>query len=74
MNKDLYEIVAFNPEQIQISTNGQLAYVYAVNKMTDGAMKLRAMGISEEQVEEMKAALPVRIVKLVDAIQGRNTS
>ena len=51
------------------ATNGQLAYIYAVNKMTDGAMKLRAMGISEEQVEEMKAALPVRIVKLVDAIQ-----
>lgn len=50
-------------------TVGQLAYIYAVDKMADGRMKLRAMGISSETVDKIKEALPKRIVRLVDAIQ-----
>ena len=48
----------------------QALYVYMVNKMDDGAMKLRRMGITEEDVNAIKAQLDDRFVKLADWLQG----
>lgn len=48
---------------------GQLMYIYMVNKMNDGRMKLRHMGITKEDVEEITGMLDPRIVRLADWIQ-----
>lgn len=48
----------------------QALYVYMVNKMDDGAIKLRRMGITEEDVNAIKAQLDNRFVKLADWLQG----
>ena len=50
-------------------TQGNLLYIYMVNKMTDGKMKLRKMGITEEDVDNIKDALDPRFVALADWIQ-----
>ena len=50
-------------------TQGNLLYIYMANKMTDGAMKLRNMGITEEQVEQIKDFLDPRLVELGDWLQ-----
>lgn len=50
-------------------TQGNLLYIYMVNKMTDGKMKLRKMGVTEEDVENIKDALDPRFVALADWIQ-----
>ena len=50
-------------------TQGNLLYIYMVNKMADGRMKLRQMNISEEDVQEIKKALDPRLVELADWIQ-----
>ncbi len=47
----------------------QLAYIYAVNKMEDGRIKLRRMGISEENVAKIKQQLPDEMIKIVDWLQ-----
>ena len=48
----------------------ELAYIYAVNKMEDGRMKLRKMGIDEADVERITGLLPDEIITLVDKVQG----
>lgn len=50
-------------------TPGNMLYIYMVNKMADGRMKLRQMNISEEKVQEIKKALDPRFVELADWVQ-----
>ena len=50
-------------------TQGNLLYIYMADKMTDGAMKLRAMGITKEDVDEIKEMLDPRLVALGDWLQ-----
>ena len=50
-------------------TQGNLMYIYMVNKMLDGRMKLRKMGISEEDVAEIERALDPRLIELADWMQ-----
>lgn len=52
-----------------VITQDNLMYVYMVNKMADGVMKLRGMGISEEVVEEAVKRLDPRLKKLADWVQ-----
>lgn len=49
---------------------GNLMYIYMVNKMTDGAMKLRQMGITEADVDRIKDTINPKMLKLADWIQG----
>lgn len=51
-------------------TQGNLMYIYMVNKMLDGRMKLRKMGVTEEDVADIEAALDPRLVELADWLQG----
>lgn len=51
-------------------TQGKALYVYMVNKMTDGRMKLRAMGITDDDVQAIKDQLDPRFVELADWVQG----
>ena len=50
-------------------TQGNLMYIYMVNKMSDGKMKLRRMGITEEQVEQIAREMDPRLVELADWLQ-----
>ena len=50
-------------------TQGNLLYIYMVDKMSDGRMKLRHMGITEGDVEAVKALLDPRFVRLADWLQ-----
>ena len=50
-------------------SQGNLLYIYMVNKMTDGKMKLRKMGISEEDVEQIADFLDPRLKLLGDWLQ-----
>ena len=56
------------PETFKVS-HGNLMYIYMVDKMLDGRMKLRKMGITEEKVEEIKNTLDPRFIQLADWIQ-----
>lgn len=49
---------------------GNLLYIYMVNKMTDGYMKLRRMGITEADVNTIERFLDPRLVQLADWIQS----
>lgn len=51
-------------------TQGNMLYIYMVDKMNDGRMKLRHMGISEEDVEAIKENLDPRFVELADWLQS----
>ena len=51
-------------------TQGNLAYIYMVDKMSDGRMKLRAMGITDEVVEQITKALDPRLKELADWMQN----
>jgi hypothetical protein len=51
-------------------TQGNLLYIYMANKMTDGKVKLRKMGISEEDVEALKEKIDPRFIELADWIQS----
>ena len=51
-------------------TQGNLLYIYMVNKMTDGKMKLRKMGITEADVIAIKNSLDPRFIQLADWIQS----
>ncbi len=55
-------------KQVEL-TQGNMLYIYMVNKMTDGAMKLRKMGITEEQVDMMAEQIDPRFLSLADWIQ-----
>jgi hypothetical protein len=50
-------------------TNGNGLYIYQVNKMADGRIKLRAMGITEADVAKIVEKLPPEMVQLGDWIQ-----
>lgn len=50
-------------------TQGNLLYIYMVDKMSDGRMKLRRMGITEEDVENIKNFVDPRFLQLADWMQ-----
>ncbi|MDE7377537.1 MAG: hypothetical protein K2N13_01065 [Paraprevotella sp.] len=50
-------------------TQGNLLYIYMVDKMTDGRMKLRRMGITEEDIAEIENMLDPRFKALGDWLQ-----
>ena len=50
-------------------TKGNLLYIYMVDKMADGRMKLRRMGITEEDVENIKEFVDPRFLELADWMQ-----
>jgi hypothetical protein len=50
-------------------TSSELTYLYMVNKMLDGKMKLRRMGIEDEHIAAIKQALDPRLVELADWLQ-----
>ena len=50
-------------------TQGNLMYIYMVNKMLDGRMKLRKMGITEENVSDIEEVLDPRLIELADWLQ-----
>ena len=50
-------------------TQGNLMYVYMADKMTDGRVKLRSMGIDEAKMEEITKALDPTLRELADWIQ-----
>ena len=49
---------------------GQLMYIYMTAKQTDGEMKLRGMGITEETVNKAVAVLPARYKVFADWVQS----
>lgn len=57
-------------EQTYKLQQGNLMYIYMVNKMPDGAMKLREMGILDADVKRIKESIDPRFLKLADWIQG----
>lgn len=50
-------------------TQGNLLYIYMVDKMADGRMKLRRLGITEEDVENIKDFVDPRFLQLADWMQ-----
>ena len=48
---------------------GQMLYIYLVNKETDGEMKLRAMGITEEDVAVIEENLDQRVKAMGEWLQ-----
>lgn len=48
---------------------GQMLYIYLVNKETDGEMKLRAMGITEEDVAAIEEKLDPRVKAMGEWLQ-----
>lgn len=50
-------------------TQGNLLYIYMVDKMTDGRMKLRRMGITEEDTANVEKALDPRFKEFGDWLQ-----
>ncbi|MBD5236328.1 MAG: hypothetical protein HDS62_02120 [Bacteroidales bacterium] len=50
-------------------TQGNLLYIYMADKMSDGRMKLRRMGITSEDVEEIRNFLDPRFIELADWMQ-----
>lgn len=50
-------------------TQGNLLYIYMVDKMTDGRMKLRHMGITEQNVADIENFLDPRFKALGDWLQ-----
>ena len=57
-------------EQTYKLQQGNLMYIYMVNKMPDGAMKLREMRILDADVERIKENIDPRFLNLADWIQG----
>ncbi|MBQ7684372.1 MAG: hypothetical protein IJT48_07760 [Bacteroidaceae bacterium] len=51
-------------------TQGNLMYIYMVDKMSDGRMKLRHMGVTEEDVANITERLDPRLRQLADWMQG----
>lgn len=50
-------------------SQGNLLYIYMVDKMLDGRMKLRKMGITEDDVANIEATLDPRLIELADWLQ-----
>ncbi|MBD5327920.1 MAG: JAB domain-containing protein [Bacteroides sp.] len=50
-------------------TQGNLLYIYMVDKMTDGRMKLRRMGITEDDITDVENFLDPRFKALGDWLQ-----
>ena len=50
-------------------TQGNLMYIYMVNKMTDGQVKLRRMGITEDKVREIEQVLDPKLKAVADWLQ-----
>ena len=50
-------------------TRGQVLYLYMINKMADGQMKLSRMGITDADVQKMAKELPVEFVRFADWVQ-----
>ena len=50
-------------------TQGNLLYIYMVDKMTDGRMKLRRMGITEDDITEIENVLDPRFKAIGDWLQ-----
>jgi hypothetical protein len=50
-------------------TQGNLLYIYMVDKMADGRMKLRRMGITEDDMARIESALDPRMKQLGDWLQ-----
>ena len=48
----------------------EAAYIYCVNKMRDGQMKLEAMGIDDNTVQQIAQQLDPRLIQLADWYQG----
>lgn len=51
-------------------THGQALYLYMINKMSDGAMKLRKTGISEEDIENIASNMDSNVLDFADWIQN----
>lgn len=49
-------------------TQGNLLYIMLADQMTDGRMKLRAMGITEEDVDAIRSQMDSRFIDLADWI------
>lgn len=52
-----------------VLTQGNLLYIYMADKMTDGRMKLRKMGITESDIEDIKNFLDPHFIELADWMQ-----
>lgn len=50
-------------------TQGNLLYIYMADKMSDGRMKLRRMGITEDDIENIKDFLDPKFIQLADWMQ-----
>lgn len=50
-------------------TQGNALYIYAVNKMEDGRMKLRAMGLDQAAIDRMMEQVDPKYIKLIDWVQ-----
>lgn len=50
-------------------TQGNLLYIYMVDKMSDGRMKLRYMGITEQNVQHITEILDPKFKELADWLQ-----
>ena len=55
-------------EEFELS-QGNLLYIYMVDKMLDGRMKLRKMGITDVTIAEIEEALDPRLLRLADWLQ-----
>ena len=56
-------------QKIHTLSQGNMLYIYMVNKMSDGRMKLRKMGITEDDVEVIRQQLDPRFIQLADWLQ-----
>lgn len=45
-------------------------YLYMINKMPDGRMKLRKMGITDDKVQQMAGEIDGRLIQLADWLQS----
>src|SRR5690606_3502482 len=45
-------------------------YLYMINKMPDGRMKLRHMGITDDVVQQMAGQIDGRLIQLADWLQS----
>ena len=50
-------------------TKGQVLYLYMINKMADGQMKLSKMGITDADVQKMAGELPEEMLRFADWVQ-----
>ena len=76
---DLYELSTKEAADVEVVdqgetktlklTQGNLLYIYMADKMADGRMKLRKMGIDEERIEQIKEAIDPRLLQLGDWLQ-----